>query len=233
MSFIDRIVLVFFMLIAEGFFAQGTIKGKIIDGSSKEAIQGVKINIEGRSEFAFSDEIGLFELECNKTGEVVVRLEHRDYQIKWMEFVIKGKRHQIDGELISMKKSSKKILGQDQWLILSDEEITEVDSEVQSLAGVLNANKDLFSRTTAYDFGSNFFRRRFLGTEHSTIMLNGVYMENEFTGRPEWSNWGGLNDALRFQEKYEQMESSSFNLGGLSNGVNMISLASKQSKNAF
>lgn len=231
MSFIDRVALVFFLLVFEVVFSQGTIKGKIVEGSSKKAIQGVKITIEGQSESAFSDEFGLFKLECSKIGEVVLRLEHRDYQIKRMEFVTIGKSYEIDAGVIGVKNSLIKDIRQEQWLVLSEREITEVDSEVQSITGVLNANKDLFSRTTAYDFGSNFFRRRFLGTEHSTIMLNGVDMKNEFTGRPEWSNWGGLNDALRLQEKYEQMESSSFNLGGLSDGVNMISLASKQSKN--
>jgi hypothetical protein len=31
-------------------------------------------------------------------------------------------------------------------------------------------------------------------------MINGVSMNKSYDGRPQWGNWGGLNDATRNQE---------------------------------
>ena len=31
-------------------------------------------------------------------------------------------------------------------------------------------------------------------------MINGISMNKLYDGRPQWSNWGGLNDATRNQE---------------------------------
>lgn len=230
MSFTDTLNLVFCLLFSTFIFCQVSLKGRVIDHSSKEGIKGVKLSIEGRSENELSDEFGIFNLECSCKGELIISMDHIEYVSIKKVFEAKNTDHVIDIGLIEMNRENMNISVEEPWLELSDEEIAEVDNEVQSIAGVLNAGKDLFSRTTAYDFGPNFFKRRFLGTEHSTVMLNGISMENEFTGRPEWSNWGGLNDALRLQERYENMESSSFGLGGLSQGTNMISLASKQGK---
>jgi hypothetical protein len=32
------------------------------------------------------------------------------------------------------------------------------------------------------------------------MMINGVVMNKIYDGRPQWGEWGGLNDALRNQE---------------------------------
>jgi len=114
------------------------------------------------------------------------------------------------------------------WVALNSIELDANQYEVENVTGILNAGKDVFSRTAAYDFGSNFFRPRFLGSEHGIVMLNGVALNKMTSGRPEWSNWGGLNDALRRQERFANMQSSPYYLGGLSLGVNMISRASQQ-----
>jgi hypothetical protein len=37
-------------------------------------------------------------------------------------------------------------------------------------------------------------------SEHATMMINGVVMNKIYDGRPQWGEWGGLNDALRNQE---------------------------------
>ena len=44
-------------------------------------------------------------------------------------------------------------------------------------------------------------------------------MNKIFNNRPEWSNWGGLNDALRNQEVYPGLMSSPYDLGSLSSTI--------------
>ena len=113
---------------------------------------------------------------------------------------------------------------------LSQEEIEAGRHEIQNVSGLLTAGKDVFSRAASYDFGSNFFRPRFLGSEHGLVMLNGVDLNKITTGRPEWSNWGGLNDALRKQEQFTEMQATNYSLGGMAKSINMKSEASGQNK---
>ena len=44
------------------------------------------------------------------------------------------------------------------------------------------------------------FRLRGLDSEYGTTMINGITMNKIYDGRPQYSNWGGLNDATRNQE---------------------------------
>jgi len=113
---------------------------------------------------------------------------------------------------------------------LSQEELEAGQYEIDNVSGLLTAGKDVFSRAASYDFGSNFFRPRFLGSEHGLVMLNGVALNKITTGRPEWSNWGGLNDALRKQEEFAEMQATSYSLGGMAKSINMKSEAGVQNK---
>jgi len=113
---------------------------------------------------------------------------------------------------------------------LSQEKLEAGQYEIENVSVLLIAGKDVFSRAAAYDFGSNFFRPRFLGSEHGIVMLNGVDMNKMTTGRPEWSNWGGLNDALRKQEQFAEMQATNYGLGGMAKSTNMNSKARVQNR---
>ena len=97
------------------------------------------------------------------------------------------------------------------------------------LAGPLTASLDDFSRTIAFDFSQAFFRRRSLGADQRTVLLNGVVMNKMDDGRAHWANWGGLNDALRDQQREQGLAPSSFHGGKLGGILNMNSFAGQYS----
>ncbi len=103
----------------------------------------------------------------------------------------------------------------------------ELEENISSnmVTGILNASRDVFSRTVAYDFSQVFFKRRSLGSEHRSVLLNGVLMNGMDNGRANWSNWGGLNDALRNQETDQGILPSDYHMGKLGGIVNMNSLS--------
>lgn len=47
------------------------------------------------------------------------------------------------------------------------------------------------------------------------MMLNGVIMNKIYDGRPQWNNWGGLNDVLRNQEFSIGASPSDYTFGGI------------------
>ncbi|UCE92755.1 MAG: TonB-dependent receptor [Flavobacteriaceae bacterium] len=100
--------------------------------------------------------------------------------------------------------------------------------EVQNISGILTSRKNLFDRTVSYEWSSNFFKRRFLENDQFNLMLNGVSINKEDSGRPLWANLGGLNDALRQQVSYPMMQGAPFGIGGLSSSLNIITEAHDQ-----
>ncbi|TEB40386.1 TonB-dependent receptor, partial [Flavobacterium circumlabens] len=59
------------------------------------------------------------------------------------------------------------------------------------------------------------FKVRGLDSENGTMMLNGMPMNKIFDGRPQWGNWGGLNDVLRNQEFSIGGAASLYSFGGI------------------
>ena len=223
-------LILFYFLLGFVASAQVEIIGRVFDHISGDYLQGVRISFDHTPEWVFTDKGGYFKIKNISEVSGDLKFELKGYKNRIIPLELRLTLEQLDLGSLTMSRLDETSLSGD-WIELSELETGSDHLEIENVAGLLNAGKDLFSRTAAYDFGSNFFRPRFLGSEHGTVMLNGVSLNKLNSGRPEWSNWGGLNDALRKQERYDQMQSSPYNLGGLAHGINMISVASEQREN--
>ena len=205
------------------------IKGRLVDHASGIYLEHVRVHIDKKPESQFTDDQGYFEMSTFLKKEEVLICEIAAYETLRIPLQLSNDQHTIDLGLIRLL-SLKKADSNDVWFDLSQEEVELGQNEIDNISGLLSAGKDAFSRAAAYDFGSNFFRPRFLGSEHGMVMLNGVGLNKITTGRPEWSNWGGLNDALRRQEEFAAMQATNYGLGGMAKSINMNSEASRQKK---
>ena len=106
---------------------------------------------------------------------------------------------------------------------LSDDELNDDTSASDNISGLLNSSMDVFYRTAAYEFSSSFFKVRGLDSDNAIIHINGIKMNKLYNGRPQWSNWGGLNDVLRNQELSNGSIPLKYNFGGIlgSNNINI------------
>ena len=106
---------------------------------------------------------------------------------------------------------------------LSDDELNDDTSASDNISGLLNSSMDVFYRTAAYEFSSSFFKVRGLDSDNAIVHINGVKMNKLYNGRPQWSNWGGLNDVLRKQELSNGSIPLKYNFGGIlgSNNINI------------
>ena len=106
---------------------------------------------------------------------------------------------------------------------LSDDELSDDTSAADNISGLLNSSMDIFYRTAAYEFSSSFFKVRGLDSDNAIVHINGIKMNKLYNGRPQWSNWGGLNDVLRNQELSNGSIPLKYNFGGIlgSNNINI------------
>ena len=113
---------------------------------------------------------------------------------------------------------------------LSDDELNDDNDALDNISGLLQATQDVFLRTAAFEFGASFFRLRGLDSDQAAVMLNALPMNKLYNGRPQWSNWGGLNDVLRNREVAPPIAPSDYLLGGALGSTNISTRASEYAK---
>jgi hypothetical protein len=112
---------------------------------------------------------------------------------------------------------------------LSETEL-EGYGEAQDVSGLLMSSRDIFESTAGYTFGPARYRIRGYDTENTTVMINGVRVNDMNSGRAYWGSWGGLNDALRNQTIYTGVNASDLNFGGIGGLTNITTRASTYGK---
>ena len=103
-------------------------------------------------------------------------------------------------------------------VILLDSDFDDNSTSVNDASTLLNSSRDVFNSIAAYNFGSLRYRVRGNDSKYSDVMINGITMNDPETGRPVFSNWGGLNDAFRnsmLVEGLGKTDAGFGNLGGL------------------
>src|SRR5690606_11346576 len=110
--------------------------------------------------------------------------------------------------------------GSENLLTLSEVDISDEES-VSLASGLLQATRDMCLNRAAFDFSQAFFRVRGYDSENGTVLVNGIPMNKLLDGRPQWNNWGGLNDVTRNQEFTLGIQASDHNFGGILGATNI------------
>jgi hypothetical protein len=157
-------------------------------------------------------------------GEQVLTLTKEGYRVARYPIVVnEGKTLNIQDMVLSVDNSDDDLF----TITLSDDELNDDTSGADNISGLLSSSQDVFQRAAAFEFSSSFFRVRGLNSDNGNVLMNGIEMNKVFNGRPQWSNWGGLNDVLRNQELTTGLAPSSYNFGGILGTTNINLRASE------
>jgi hypothetical protein len=208
------ISILFVMNVVFGFSQSGTgFTGKVVDSKTQKPLQNVVASIQNTNQTQITDAQGKFTFKDAPVGSQLLQIKSSGYK----------------SQLISVEVEKGKIL--DLGVVVFDEDITEEqqlslititendlgddNSGSESTAGLLQASRDVFQQAAAFNWGQARFRIRGLDNEHATTMINGIVMNKINDGRPQWGNWGGLNDATRNQEFTMGSAPSDYTFGGI------------------
>ncbi len=212
-------------------FAQQTVvRGSVLDGTTGEPIPDVTVTIEGTDLILTTDGKGEFSFSSNvPLGEQVLKIEKVGYVTKRYPIVVnQNQTVDISGMSMDFDPSDKKDL---YTISISDDNLnSEDDGLTDNISGLLQASRDVFLSAAAFDFSATFFRPRGLDNANGKVLINGVEMNKQFNGRPQWGNWGGLNDVQRNQEFSMGMSANDYNFGDLAGTNNIVMRASKYRK---
>src|SRR6056297_732615 len=226
------IFLLFFGMGFSGSLAQEiSVEGKLVDAQTYKELPGAKLQIEKSFFETVSDENGafLFSSKDLPPGEQILSISLTDYKLLRIPVIIE-KGTNKDLGLILMQPILADYANQISTISLSDAELDEDEAHIDNLSGLLQASRDVFLNAAAFDFSQTFFRPRGLDSEHGKVLINGVEMNKIYTGRPQWSAWGGLNDVQRNQVFSMGLSPAEVSFGGLAGTTNIIMRASKYAK---
>lgn len=200
-----------FLLATHCVVAQGTrIIGEIRDQGSGEPLTQALVQLEGDASATASRE-GRFELLSRLKGDLILRIEARDYRVRRLPVTLGDALLDLGMLYLEREEAGAK---SDPYITLASDELSG-EVEIIGSAELLQATRDVFLNRAAFDFGQAFFKVRGYDSKYGTVLLNGVPMNKLTDGRPQWNNWGGLNDVTRNQEFSYGLEASSRCFGGI------------------
>ncbi len=202
----------FFFSIANG--QNGKLSGKITEAGVGTPASNISVQIKSLKLTTVTDAKGFFEFKKIPFGKYTISFSGDQYENFETNIDLLGESLNIPPFEMKKKQQENEGIAEISTLVLDQED----ENKDQSGSGLLHASEDVFVSTAGYVFGSMFFRPRGYDSENRGVLINGVDVSDPENGRSNFSEWGGLNDAMRSKEVYNCLEPTPFSfsrIGGL------------------
>ena len=187
--------------------------GKIVDSKTQKPMQSVIVSIQNTNLTQLSDSNGKFSFNKVEPGNQLVLFKSNGYKDQLLKVEI-TEGQVLDLGIVTLEEDQT-VEQQLSLITITESDLGDDNSGSESTSGLLQASRDVFQQAAAFNWGQARFRIRGLDNENATTMINGVMMNKIYDGRPQWSNWGGLNDATRNQEFTMGTAPSDYTFGGI------------------
>jgi len=189
------------------------ITGKVVDSKTQKPLQNVVASIQNTTQMTFTDAAGVFIFKELKVGSQLLQIKSAGYKDQLLSVDVEsGKILDLGIIVLEEDITSEQELS---LITITENDLGDDNSGSESTSGLLQASRDAFQQAAAFNWGQARFRMRGLDNEYGTTMINGLTMNKIYDGRPQWSNWGGLNDATRNQEFTMGSTPSDYTFGGM------------------
>lgn len=200
------------------------ITGRVVDSKTQRPLQSVVVSVQNTTITRLTNSEGEFLLENVPVGEQLVSLRSGGYTQQLLQVEVVGGEI-VDLGLLLLEEDITSEL-QLSLITLTENDLGDDNSGSETTSGLLQASRDVFEQTAAFNWGQARFRVRGLDNEYGNVMINGISMNKLYDGRPQWSNWGGLNDATRNQEYTSGSRPINYGFGGILGTQQIITRAS-------
>ena len=219
------VLIVLFLLCHTSMYSQNVIRGIIIDNNSEKPLSEVLISIKNTIFTTKTDLNGAFHIKALSKGNYILEIKFNGFETQNLPLELSNNTLDLGVVLLFRDFTDQLDLS---IITISDDELNNDASAADNISGLLQASKDIFLRTAAFEFSSSFFKVKGLDSGNGKVLINGIQMNKVYDGRAQWSNWGGLNDVLRNQEFSNGLAASNVTFGGILGTTNMNTRASLQ-----
>ena len=211
-------LLYWILFVNQVIFAQTMIYGYLKGDQDKPLDQAVVSLGEDRLIQSKSDRVGYFQFKDVAAGTYLIIINRVGYVPLTLTVKVFPKETRKDLGVIKLEYNPSQ---EDEGLLtLMEDDFSPDEESSQSMTGIglLQSSKDVFSKTASFELGSYWFKVRGIDNSYANIMFNGIPMSKNHTGKPDFGNWGGLNNVIKYP--YELAENNTIsdysfsNLGG-------------------
>lgn len=196
-------------------FAQSTtgITGKVVDSKTQRPLQNVVASIQNTTLTSLTNGAGVFIFKDVEKGSQLLQIKTAGYKDQLLSVDVEdGKMLDLGVVVMEEDVTSEQQLS---LVTITDNDLEDDNSGSENTSGLLQASRDVFQQTAAFNWGQARFKVRGLDNEYGVTMINGITMNKLYDGRPQFGNWGGLNDATRNQEFTSGSAPSDYTFGGI------------------
>ena len=188
------------------------LKGQVVDSNTQLPLENVSVSIFNTNLKTATNSKGEFSISEPSKGRQVVLITFASYTTKSLPIVIEDEINDLGTILLEEDETSEMQLG---LVTLTENDFGDDNSGSETTSGLLQSSRDQFQQIAAFNWGQARFRVRNLDNEHGNTIINGVSMNKIYDGRPQFSNWGGLNDATRSQQFTNGSSPNDYTFGGM------------------
>lgn len=223
------ISILFVMQVVFVFAQSGTgFSGKVVDSKTQKPLQNVVASVQNLSLTEVTNAEGKFTFKNVPVGSQLLLVKTDGYKDQLLSVeVVNGKILDLGVVVMDVDITQEQQLS---LVTITDNDLGDDNSGSESTSSLLQASKDVFQQAAAYNFGQARFSVRGIDNEYSNVMINGISMNRLSDGRPQYGNWGGLNDATRNQEFTDGSKPSDYTFGGIAGTQVMNTQASTYRK---
>lgn len=190
----------------------GVLTGKIFKTGTRTPVDQALVSIPTLNLSATTNAKGYFEIQNVPYGKHLIKITRANYDDYTLEVEVNSPRTELSS-LTILRPASSSDLAPDISIVMLD---MEDETKDQSVSGLLQASDDVFASNAGYIFGSMFFKTRGYDSENGEVLISNADVSDPENGRITWSNWGGLNDAMRNREVYYGASANPFSYGTFS-----------------
>lgn len=191
-------LLLFMQVLSAWAQQQATVKGTVVDSKTHKPLQDVAATLQGTNLTVTTNPQGIFIFDKIAPGSHTIQIRTAGYTYQNFKIDVEdGKEYDLGSILLIEDITTEQQLS---VITLTENDLGDDNTGSENTAGLLQASRDVFQQAVAFNWGQARFRIRGLDNEYGKTLINGISMNKLYDGRPQWGNWGGLNDATRNQE---------------------------------
>jgi hypothetical protein len=189
------------------------VSGKVIDSKTQKPMQSVVTSIQNTNTTQLTNVQGEFSFDKVAVGSQLLLIKSDGFKDQLLQIeIVSGNMLDLGTIVLEEDLTQEK---QSALITISETDLGDDNSGSESTSSLLQSSRDAFLQAAAYNFGAARFSVRGIDNEYSNVMINGVTMNRVADGRPQYSDWGGLNDATRNQEFTNGSAPSDYAFGGI------------------
>ncbi len=224
------------MLLSVATIAQTTIKGVVVDGSTKESLPGASIVVPGTTAGIVSDFDGSFVLKVPADAKKIV-VSFIGYLDR--EIVLNGTTDlgtiKMEADAVGLnevKVMASVITDRTTPVAVStvSEEVIENKLGSQEYPEILKTTPSIYTSKEGGGFGDATVYVRGFDSNNVGVLINGIPVNDMENGKVYWSNWAGLSDVSRTMQVQRGLGASKLGLSSVGGTINILTKGTSAKK---